>query len=64
MNFHDILIYWDAPVCFPIEGPWDAPLSYFRELFFYWLIYIFFIGKSQDSLEQLMEIYKKSNRNV
>ncbi len=25
-------------VCFPIEGSWDAPLSYFRELVYHWLI--------------------------
>ncbi len=23
-------------VCFPIEGSWDAPLSYFRELVYHW----------------------------
>ncbi len=41
-------------ICFPIEGSWDVPLSYFRELVCHWLIYILFISESQDSLEQFM----------
>ncbi len=31
---------------------WDAPLSYFRELVYNWLIYILFISESLDSLAQ------------
>ncbi len=41
-------------ICFPNEGSWDAPLSYFRELVYHWLIYILFISESQDTLAQFM----------
>ncbi len=39
-------------LCFLIEGSWDAPLSYFKDLVYNWLIYILFISESQDSLAQ------------
>ncbi len=35
-------------ICFPIEGSWDVPFSYFRELVYHWLIYILFISESHD----------------
>ncbi len=41
-------------ICFPTEDSWDAPLSYFRELVYHWLIYILFISESQDLLGQFM----------
>ncbi len=46
-------------ICFPIEGSWNAPLSYFRELVYNWLIYILFISESQDSLAQFMANLQK-----
>ncbi len=45
--------------CFPTEDSWDAPLSYFRELVYNWLIYILFISESQDSLAQFMANLQK-----
>ncbi len=46
-------------ICFPIEGSWDAHLSYFREPVYNWLIYILFISESQDSLAQFMANLQK-----
>ncbi len=45
--------------CFPIEGSWDAHLSYFRELVYNWLIYFLFISESQDLLAQFMAYLQK-----
>ncbi len=48
-------------LCFPLSiyafqtgDSRDAPLSYFRELVYNWLIYILFISESQDSPAQFM----------
>ncbi len=46
-------------ICFPTEGSWNAPLSYFRKLVCHWLIYILFISESQDSLAQFMANLQK-----
>ncbi len=46
-------------ICFPIEGSRDAPLNYFREPVYNWLIYILFISESQDSLAQFMANLQK-----
>ncbi len=50
--------------CFPIEGSWDAPLSYFRELVYMgWSIFSSLV-KVKIHLHSSWQIYKKSNRNV
>ncbi len=53
------LVLSSVYICFPIEGSWNAPLSYFRELVYHWLIYILFISESQDSLAQFMANLQK-----
>ncbi len=56
IRFHDVLplVLSSVYICFPIEGSWDAPLSYFRELVYHLLIYILFISESEDSPAQFM----------
>ncbi len=53
------LVLSSVYICFPTEDSWDAPLSYFRELVYHWLIYILFISESQDSLAQFMTNLQK-----
>ncbi len=43
---------------------WDAPLSYFRELVYNWLIYILLISEGQDSHAQFMANLQKCVENM
>ncbi len=55
----NFLLLSSVYICFSIEGSWNAPLSYFKELVYNWLIYILFISESQDSLAQFMANLQK-----
>ncbi len=58
------LVLSSVYICFPIEGPWDAPLSYFRELVYTgWSIFSSLV-KVKIHLDNSWQIYKKSKRNV
>ncbi len=58
------LVLSSVYICFPIEGSWDAPLSYFRELVYTgWSIFSSLV-KVKIHLDNSWQIYKKSKRNV